>query len=202
MDKRTTKQDLLRPPSEPLGNWFKIGTEGSWYELSRIRHRRAVYISPLGLHGIRNSKKITHGFFSNNAYRTSVFVSGWFTQKAFRYPWAHHPNIWLACPALIAHSGWVGRVAMAMVAIVAGRVWNSKNWNLLSSSVSVTKRRNAPNGWFVDRTIIQEPFWSLNDRFFCFVQEFRRFDVSMRPSRQQRKLFCVKKFTSYDVDLM
>ena len=77
-----------------------------------------------------------------------------------------------------------------------------KFWKLLGFSVLIAKWRNdettkqrnnemtklAPNSWFVDRTIIQEPFWSLNDHFFpfrsgvslfrCFVVSFRCFVVS------------------------
>ena len=136
--------------------------------------------SNIGLSSIRNSKTE----FLDNANKTSVFVTGWiYAEGSFVITGStslfHHPNNWLTCRALIAHSGWVIRVAMAIAAIIAGRVSNSKIWNLLVFCLDrkTTKQQNdettndettylGQNGSFVDRTVIRERFLSVNDHFF------------------------------------
>ena len=82
--------------TEPLGNWFRIGTKGAriatidmitytrgalddcvlQYELSRVRHCRAVHMLPWGfILPLKFEKKLPTDV-SDHAHKTSVFVSG------------------------------------------------------------------------------------------------------------------------------
>ena len=48
--------------------------------------------------------------FSDDANKSSIFVSGWFyAESFFIMSLDHHPVIWLTCWAWITHSGWVGK---------------------------------------------------------------------------------------------
>ena len=193
---------------ELLGNWFRIGTERAWIATTDIitwsigvldyllyltiwafespPSSRSSY-STMRLLCFRIKKNKTRIFWTTLTKRVFLLVDD-FMQKAFLS--SLDPSSKYLTDVLVLDRAlrWVGRVAMAIVAILA--VWNSKIWNLLGSSVLIAKRRNnettkrrndettklAPNGWFVDKTIIQETFWSKNDRFFLVL--FRSFVVS------------------------
>ena len=172
----------------------------------------------IGLCSIRNSKKMPMDFL-DNANKTSVFVSGWFyTQKDFVLSLDPSSKYLTDVSGLEHALRWVGRVSMATIAIVAGRVWNSKNWNLLAllsrslrRNHETTNRRNDETSklrnnettkrWDDEtsskRLICRQYHHSgivlVGKRsFFRFVQEFRHLAVSMRPSHKKRKFICVK----------
>ena len=136
--------------------------------------------------------------FSDNANKTSVFVSRWFCAEGFFYNHlTHQPNIWLACrprsPTQVGrprcHGDCRDRRQTRLKLKKMKFTW------LFCLDRKMTKRRNGET--CPKRLICQQDHHSgtvlvLKWSCFCFVQEFCRFVVSMRHLCQQRIFFCVK----------
>ena len=144
--------------------------------------------------------------FLDNSNKTRVFVSGWFTQEAYWYPWIPIPGSinqifdlrvgpWSRTQVGWAESPW----RSSRSSPGAFQIQNLKFIWFFCLDRKTTKRRNDKrqnNKTCLKRLICRQDHHSgtvpVRKRSFSFrtrVSSFRRFD---RPPRQKRTFFCVK----------